>query len=205
MKKDAANIVVIISLVLLALIISQHISDKSLTAMLSTRSPNGKYAARAVLNFGNSPYIEIMKMNGKTVNQLYEYNSSFLWLNDSSGILVGIYQDGLYYIPVNRQNPRQLLITSGGNYDHNPTPSLDGKWIYFLHHEMGTECTVYRIKTKRLLSGPKIEVYEECQKIKTLHTTHDQDVRIVPRRDGGVKLCGYCVIYPQEPKEPRLN
>jgi len=177
-----------------------------LTGCGGKKSPNGKYVAEA-LGSWNNPRIEITR-NGTVVNSLNEYNSAFSWLPDSSGILVGIYHIGIYFVPVVGK-PKLLLQTSSGNYDHNPTFSRDGKWVYFLHHEYGTSCTVYRVKTKKLLSfikdddafvGSKTCDYIDCQELKELRTSHDEQVKIVPREDGKVKLKGYCVIDPEHLK-----
>lgn len=156
-------------------------------------SPDGKYAAY----YKSGSLVIADADSDKVLNTFADLETPFCWINDSSGLLTGVYHEGIYLLPIKGES-KLLIETSGGNYDHDPAQSADGRYTYFLHHEWAFQVTVCRIDSDTLFRSEDAWyplTYELCDVIGHFRTkAGDEHVVITPRKDGRVKVGKYGVF-----------
>jgi len=106
-------------------------------------SPDGKKFI-----FATSNKIKITDLEGTVLDEFDRGQNSrseqdFTWTPDSKSILYGKYVDGIYKYDLSDKTIHEILSTSGYTYDHNPSMSPNLESIAFVHHEYGSEYTIY--------------------------------------------------------------
>jgi WD40 repeat protein len=124
------------------------------------------------------------------------------WSPDSVYFLAGRYYNGIWKFGIDGTYDK-LLTSYSATYDHSLTVSKDGQWVYFIHHEWGSMCWIYRIRTASLLAGAS---YADCELLFYITTGHDEEIQFLEIPGGKfIMAYGYdTAIYVMDPQAKTL-
>jgi WD40 repeat protein len=164
-------------------------------------SPDGSLLSfpKAILTYG------LADRNGMIVRELPQVAGSevIAWSSDSKYFLASSYFSGIWKLNVDGTYSK-LLTSASRTYDHAVTISKDGQWVYFVHHEWGTECTFYRIAMSKLLLGAS---YADCERLLYDTTGWDEEVQFaeLPNTLFAVGYGNDGVIYLMDPEAKTMT
>jgi len=148
-----------------------------------TWSPNGQYLAIrkfiSATTFSNPAIINLQGQEISNGTKNLQYNSGLLaWTPDSTNMVYGVYMNGIYALSTT--GVERLVMTSwSATYDHNIF--FDNDYMYWVHHEYGGSCTLYRVTMAQFNAGFNCA---DAEKIVDFTTAdHDASVYFVPLAD----------------------
>ena len=180
-------------------------------------SPNGQYLAclSDSSNYPdyNPPYMNllILDRNGNPAPRKFTGTGSLRsypvfqlsWLPDSRAVLYGEYYSAIWGLQPDG-NTIPIIYSRQATFDHNPTSSWDGQWIYFVHHEYGVNGTIYRIRSDKAQNGSWHD-YSDCEQLAQVSTSQDEAVQLEPAQDGSVFIAFSGAIYALNPDAKTLT
>lgn len=151
-------------------------------------SPNGQYLV--VSKHSTTAYFPtptILNQQGQEISngvKDLQYNSGYYaWTPDGNSVVYGSYMDGIYALSTSGVE-RLVMDSWSATYDHNVFFDYDGSYMYWIHHEYGSSCTLYRVTLAQFNAGFNCS---DAEKILDFSSdNHDAGIYFVPLASGKI-------------------